>query len=79
MKLRPECIFINFYERNRMTEEIRKQILAIRDTGRSNMFDVPAVQRIAHEMEFYELVVFLEESTCNSFSPARRSLNTKMD
>ena len=52
MKLRPECIFINFYERNRMTEEIRKQILAIRDTGRSNMFDVPAVQRIAHEMEF---------------------------
>ena len=61
MKLRPECIFINFYERNRMTEEIRKQILAVRDTGRSNMFDVPAVQRIAHEMEFYELVVFLEE------------------
>lgn len=62
MKLRPECIFINFYERNRMTEEIRKQILAVRDTGRSNMFDVPAVQRIAHKMEFYELVVFLEKS-----------------
>ena len=61
MKLRPECIFINFYERNRMTEEIRKQILAIRDTGRSNMFDVPAVQQIACEMELYELVVFLEE------------------
>ena len=62
MKLRPECIFINFYERNRMTEEIRKQILAVRNTGRSNIFDVPEVQRIAHEMEFYELVVFLEES-----------------
>ena len=61
MKLRPECIFVNFYERNRMTEEIRKQILAIRDTGRTNMFDVPTVQQIACEMELYELVVFLEE------------------
>lgn len=44
-----------------MTEEIRKQILAIRDTGRTNMFDVLTVQKIACEMEFYELVVFLEE------------------
>ena len=44
-----------------MTEEIRKQILAIRDTGRTNMFDVPTVQQIACEMELYELVVFLEE------------------
>ena len=44
-----------------MTDKIKEQILAIRDTGLTNMFDVNAVQRIAVEMEFYELVIFLEE------------------
>jgi len=42
-----------------ITEEIRKQILAIRDTGRTNMFDVTMVQKIADELGFYELVSFL--------------------
>ena len=41
--------------------KIKAQILAIRATGRTNMFDVPMVQYIANEMQFYELVVFLEE------------------
>ena len=40
---------------------LKEQILAVRDTGRTNMFDVIAVQRIANEMDFYELVVFIEE------------------
>ena len=44
-----------------MTEKIREQILAVRETGRTNMFDVPMVQYIANEMRFYELVIFLEE------------------
>lgn len=44
-----------------MTEEIRQQILAVRATGRTNMFDIHVVQRIAHEMQLYELVIFLEE------------------
>lgn len=44
-----------------MTERIREQIIAVRATGRTNMFDVPMVQYIANEMRFYELVVFLEE------------------
>ena len=44
-----------------MTEIIRNQILAVRDTGRENMFNVPAIQRIAYEMDFFELVMFLEE------------------
>lgn len=44
-----------------MTEKIREQILAVRKTGHSNMFDVPMVQNIANAMRFYELVVFLEE------------------
>ncbi len=45
-----------------MTEKIREQILIIRKTGRTNMFDVPMVQNIANEMGFYELVIFLEEN-----------------
>ena len=44
-----------------MTDKIKEQIIAIRDTGLTNMFDVNTVQRIAHEMEFYELVIFLDE------------------
>lgn len=45
----------------RMTEKIREQILVIRDTGETNMFDIPVVQRMAFDRNFYELVVFLEE------------------
>ena len=44
-----------------MTDKIREQILAVRKTGRTNMFDVPMVQYIANEMRFYELVIFLAE------------------
>lgn len=44
-----------------MTDKIREQILAVRKTGRTNMFDVPMVQYIANEMRFYELVIFLKE------------------
>ena len=44
-----------------MTETIRKQILAVRDTALTNMFDVNMVQRIANDMGFYELVIYLED------------------
>lgn len=44
-----------------MTEKIREQILEIRDTGETNMFDIPVVQRMAFDRNFYELVIFLEE------------------
>ena len=44
-----------------MTDKVREQILAVRETGRTNMFDTNAVQVIADEMHFYELVVFIEE------------------
>lgn len=43
-----------------MNDKIKEQILVIRNTGITNMFDVISVQRIAFEMEFYELVDFLE-------------------
>ena len=44
-----------------MNETIFTQIMDIRDSGRVNMFDTPAVQRMAFEMGFYELVYFIEE------------------
>lgn len=43
-----------------MNDKIKEQILTIRETGITNMFDIITVQRIAFEMEFYELVDFLE-------------------
>ena len=45
-----------------MDEKVREQILAIRDTGLTNMFDVPMVQRPAFDRDFYELVLFLRRS-----------------
>lgn len=45
-----------------MNEKIKEQILSVRATGLTNMFDVNAVQRIANDMKFFELVVFLEEN-----------------
>ena len=44
-----------------MTEKIREQILAIRDSGETNMFDVNRVQHIANRKGYYELVVYLED------------------
>ena len=43
-----------------MTEKIKEQILAVRATGRTNMFDTNMVQVIANEMKFYEIVIFIE-------------------
>ena len=50
-----------------MDKKIKEQILAIRDTGLTNMFDVATVQRIAHDKGFYELVVYLEEN-CKDYA-----------
>lgn len=43
-----------------MNDKIKEQILVIRNTGITNMFDVITVQRIAFEMDFYELIDFIE-------------------
>jgi len=45
-----------------ITDDIREQIMAIRDSGETNMMDYIAVQRIAFEKYFYELVDFIETS-----------------
>jgi len=44
-----------------MDPKIKEQILLIRDSGLTNMFDVPAVQRLAYERDFFELVLYLED------------------
>ncbi len=44
-----------------LTDKIIEQILTIRDSGVTNMFDVKRVQREARRKGYYELVVFLEE------------------
>ena len=46
--------------KTKMSEKVIAQILAVRETGETNMFDINAVQRIAFDKEFYELVNFIE-------------------
>ena len=44
-----------------MSDKVCEQILAIRATGLTNMFDTIMVQRLANDMNYYELVIFIEE------------------
>ena len=44
-----------------MTEKVREQILTIRDTGLTNLFDLPVVQRLAYERDSFDLVIYIEE------------------
>ncbi len=59
-----------------MTEKIREQILAVRKTGCTNMFDVPMVQYIANEMcgftNWWYFSKNTEASMCISFSRENR-------
>lgn len=40
---------------------LRRQLLAIRDSGKVNMLLLREVQRLAHEAHYFELVNFIEE------------------
>ena len=44
-----------------MTEKIKEQIMAIRDSGETNMFDIKTVQYLAFHRDFYELLTYLDE------------------
>lgn len=44
-----------------MTDKVKEQILAIRDSGETNMFDIRTVQYIANREGYYELVCYLED------------------
>ena len=46
-----------------MTETIRTQILALRASGVTNMFDVPRVRQEAYDRGYHELVQYLEDHT----------------
>ena len=46
-----------------METKIKEQILAIRDTGEMNMFDVRKVQEIALREGFNELLAYLSDNT----------------
>ena len=46
-----------------MTNKIREQIMAIRDSGETNMLDTRTVQWIANSEGFYELVIYLEDNS----------------
>lgn len=43
----------------RMSEIVKEQILVIRNTGLTNMFDAATVQRLACDRGYYELVDFI--------------------
>lgn len=45
-----------------MNEKVKEQLLAVRETGLTNMFELNAVQRIAYDIDFFELVNFIEEN-----------------
>ena len=44
-----------------MTERIKEQIEAIRQSGETNMLDVNMVQWLANRENYFELVIYLEE------------------
>ena len=44
-----------------MTEIVKEQILAIRETGITNMFDLPMVQRLAYDRGYYDAVCWIED------------------
>ena len=44
-----------------INDRIISQIMEIRDSGETNMFDINVVQRLAFERNYFELVLFIEE------------------
>ncbi len=45
-----------------MDIKIRDEILDIRSTGLTNMMDLPYVQRLAFDRNYFDLVMFIEEN-----------------
>ena len=48
---------------NNMTERIKDQILLIRETGITNMFDLGMVRALAKELDMTELIEFIENNS----------------
>lgn len=45
-----------------ITDKVKEQIIAIRDSGETNMFDTQKVLEIANRDEYSELVTLIEEN-----------------
>ncbi|MBP7278752.1 MAG: DUF5049 domain-containing protein [Sedimentibacter sp.] len=43
-----------------MNDKIKEQIIVIRDSGVTNMFDIAGVEREAYSHGFYELIMYIE-------------------
>lgn len=48
---------------NNMTEQIKDQIIFIRDTALTNMFDLGMVKALATEFDMPELIEFIENNS----------------
>lgn len=46
-----------------MKQIVKEQILKVRDTRQTNMFDLGMVMQIANQERWYELVVYLADSS----------------
>jgi hypothetical protein len=51
-----------------MTEQIKDQILKVRDSGLTNMFNTGAVQWIASQMGLMELVDYLDGDNSREYA-----------
>ena len=45
-----------------MTKKIRDQIMAVRDSGETNMFDMRHVQVIASRLKLYDLIIYIQDN-----------------
>ena len=45
----------------KMNLRIKQQIIAIQESGLTNMLDTNYVPRVAHERNFFDLVIFVED------------------
>lgn len=44
-----------------MTDKVFTQLMDIRSSGLTNMFDIPMVQRLAYDRGYFELVTYIED------------------
>jgi len=45
-----------------MTDKIKEQLMVIRDSGFTNMFDIPRVRQIATDLGYDDLVEYLDQN-----------------
>ena len=44
-----------------MTDKVFQQLMDIRESGLTNMFDTNMVQRLAYDRDYFELVMYIED------------------